>query len=106
MVWACLLAEVWVVELVVVGVDGAGHLCVRGCSRVWAGVLVVVWVVWVACWWTTSACSRVWVGVLAVVEVVGVAYWLTTFVVLGWAFRVFEGVGGGVGRRLGRLACW
>ena len=36
------LAEVWVAPLVVVGVDGAGHLRVRGCSRVWAGVLAVV----------------------------------------------------------------
>ena len=41
-------------------------------------------------------CSRVWVGVLAVVlvvSVVWVACWLTTCVVLVWAFRVFEVVG-------------
>ena len=44
--WAGLLAEVWVVLLVVVGVDGVGHVRVRGCSRVWAGVLAVVWVAW------------------------------------------------------------
>ena len=37
-VWACLLAEVWVVLLVVVGVDGAGYVRVRGCSRVFEGV--------------------------------------------------------------------
>ena len=43
---ACLLAEVWVVLLVVVGVDGAGYVRVRACSRVWAGVLAVVWVAW------------------------------------------------------------
>ena len=36
------LAEVWVAPLVVVGVDGADYLCVRACSRVWAGVLAVV----------------------------------------------------------------
>ena len=36
------LAEVWVAPLVVVGVDGAGHLCVRACSRLWACVLAVV----------------------------------------------------------------
>ena len=62
----------------------------------------------VACWWTTFACSRVWsrlVVVVWVVSVVWVGSWWTTFVVLGWAFWVFEGVGGGVGRRLGRLAC-
>ena len=47
------LAEVWVAPLVVVGVDGAGYVRVRGCSRAWAGLLVVVWVVWVACWLTT-----------------------------------------------------
>ena len=54
MVWAmCVfddvvrsLAEVWVVELAVVGVDGAGHVRVRACSRLWAGVLAVVSVVW------------------------------------------------------------
>ena len=40
------LAEVWVVVLVVVGVDGAGHLCVRACSRVWVGVLAIVEVAW------------------------------------------------------------
>src|SRR5699024_11227925 len=40
--WVWLLAEVWVVLLVVVGVDGAGHLRVRACSRLWAGVLAVV----------------------------------------------------------------
>ena len=40
-----LLVEVWVVLLVVVGVDGAGHLRVRACSRVWVVVLVVVGVV-------------------------------------------------------------
>ena len=76
MVWAmCVfdvvvrsLAEVWVAPLVVVGVDGADYLSVRGCSRVWVGVLAVVSVVWVACWWTTCA-------------------------VLVWAFRVFEVVG-------------
>lgn len=50
MVWAmCVfddvvrsLAEVWVAPLVVVGVDGAGYLRVRACSRVWVGVLAVV----------------------------------------------------------------
>ena len=50
MVWAmCVfddvvrsLAEVWVVALAVVGVDGADYLRVRGCSRVWVGVLAVV----------------------------------------------------------------
>ena len=36
------LAEVWVVALVVVGVDGADYLRVRACSRLWAGVLAVV----------------------------------------------------------------
>ena len=36
------LAEVWVVVLVVVGVDGADYLRVRGCSRLWVGVLAVV----------------------------------------------------------------
>lgn len=54
MVWAmCVfddvvrsLAEVWVAPLVVVGVDGADYLRVRGCSRVWAGVLAVVEVAW------------------------------------------------------------
>ena len=60
-------------------------------------------------WWTTSACSRVWshlVVVVWVVSVVWVGSWWTTFVALGWAFWVFEGVGGGVGCRLGRLvAC-
>ena len=49
------------------------------------------------------------VGLLAVVSVVWVVWvacWLTTCVVLGWACWVFEGVGGGAGRRLGRLvAC-
>lgn len=103
-----LLAEVWVVLLVVVGVDGAGYVRVRACSRVWVVVLAIVWVVEVACRLTTFACSRVWVGVLAVVWVVwvvGVACWLTTFVVLGWAFWVFEVVGCGGGRRLGRLRC-
>ena len=108
-VWACLLAEVWVVLLVVVGVDGAGYVRVRACSRVWVVVLAIVWVVEVACRLTTFACSRVWVGVLAVVSVVwvvGVVCWWTTFVVLGWAFWVFEGVGGVAGRRLGRhVAC-
>ena len=44
--------------------------------------------------------------VVSVVGVVWVVCWWTTCVVLGWAFRVFEGVGGGVGCRLGRLvAC-
>ena len=37
-----LLAVDWVVLLVVEWVDGAGHLRVRACSRVWAGVLAVV----------------------------------------------------------------
>lgn len=56
-------------------------------------------------WWTTFACSRVWSRLLAVVLVVWVVWvacWWTTFVVVRWAFRVFEGVGGGGGRRLGR----
>ena len=59
----------------------------------------------VACLWTTSACSRVWprlVAVVWVVSVVWVACWWTTFVVVGWAFWVFEVVGGAAGRRLGR----
>ena len=68
-----LLAEVWVDSLVVVGVDGAGHLRVRACSRVWAGVLAVVSVVWVV--------------------------WL---LVGGRLLRVY-GCGGVAGRRLGRL---
>lgn len=63
----------------------------------------------VACWWTTFACSWVWprlVVVVWVVEVVWVGRWWARFVVLGWAFRVFEVVGEGGGRRLGRLvAC-
>ena len=50
MVWAmcvfegvvCLLAEVWVAPLVVVGVDGVGYLRVRTCSRVWACLVAVV----------------------------------------------------------------
>ena len=37
-------------------------------------------------------------AVVGVVEVVWVACWWTTFVVLGWAFRVFEVVSGGGGR--------
>lgn len=49
------------------------------------------------------------VGLLAVVSVVSVVWvacWWTTFVVLGWAFRVFEVVGLGVGLGLGRfVAC-
>ena len=53
--------------------------------------------------------SGVWSRLLAVVEVVWVVEvvcWLTTFAVAVWAFRVFEIVGGGFGRRLGRLvAC-
>ena len=40
------LAEVWVAPLVVVVVDGARHLRVRACSRVWACLVAVVWVVW------------------------------------------------------------
>lgn len=40
------LAEVLVVLLVVIGVDGADYLHVRACSRVWACLLAVVWVVW------------------------------------------------------------
>lgn len=49
-----LLAEVWVVLLVVVGVDGVGFVGVCGwfinLSRVWSGVLAVVWVaLMVAC---------------------------------------------------------
>ena len=75
---------------------------VGGCASRRLGRLVVYF-------WTTFVCSGVWVGVLVVVwvvSVVWVACWLTTCVVLGWAFRVFEVVGGGVGRRLGRLvAC-
>ena len=63
----------------------------------------------VACLWTTFACSRAWprlVVVVWVVSVVWVVCWWTTFVVLGWACWVFEVVGGGAGRRLGRLvAC-
>ena len=60
-------------------------------------------------WWTTCAYSLMWPRLLAVVwvvSVVWVACWWTTCVVLGWAFWVFEVVGGGAGRRLGRLvAC-
>ena len=60
-------------------------------------------------WWTTSACSRVWPRLLAVVWVVWVVWvgsWWTTCVLLRWAFRVFEVVGGGGGRRVGRfVAC-
>ena len=41
-----MLAVDWVVVLVVVGVDGAGYVRVRGCSRVWAGVLAIVEVAW------------------------------------------------------------
>lgn len=54
-----MVAGVWVVLLVVVGVGGAGHLRVRGCGRVWAGVGGCGgWGVGrlgrlVACWWTT-----------------------------------------------------
>ena len=65
------LAEVWVAPLVVVGVDGAGYVRVRGCSRLWACVLAVVSVVWLlvggrllrvqgcgrACW-SSSGSSR------------------------------------------------
>ena len=108
-VWVCLLVEVWVVLLVVVGVNGAGYVRVRACSRVWACLVAVVCVVGIACRLTTFACSRVWVGVLAVVsvvEVVEVTCWLTTFVVVVWACWVFEVVGGGAGRRLGRLVAW
>ena len=92
--------------LAVVGVDGAGHLYVRACSRVWVVVLAIVWVVEVACRLTTFACSKVWVGLLAVVWVVSVVWvvcWWTRFAVLVWAFRVFEVVAVAVGRRLGRL---
>ena len=107
-----LLAVDWVVLLVVEWVDGAGHLRVRACSSVFEGVG--------GCvgrrlgrssgrWWTTSACSRVWshlVVVVWVVSVVWVGSWWTTCVLLRWACRVFEVVGGGGGRRLGRfVAC-
>ena len=44
--------------------------------------------------------------VVWVVSVVWVGSWWTTCVLLGWAFRVFEVVGGGGGRRVGRfVAC-
>src|SRR5699024_10159993 len=70
-VWAGLLAVVWVVVLVVVGVDGEGHLRVRACSRLRACLLAVVWVAWLlvggrlvrvhGCWWgcwSSSGSSR------------------------------------------------
>lgn len=68
--------------------DGVGVLAGRGVGRV-AGRL---WCRWSGLRW----CSRVWACLLAVVEVVSVAWLMDDFC-------VFTGVGGLVGRRLGRL---
>ena len=57
-VWACLLSEVWVVVRVVVGVDGADYLRVRGCG----------WAYWPSSglfWWSLVDDFCVFKGVVA-----------------------------------------
>ena len=92
--WAGLLAEVCVVVRVVVGVDGADYLRVRGCG----------WAYWPSSglfWWSLVDDFCVFKGVAAPAgRRLGrlgrlVACWWTTFVVLGWAFgcsRLWAGV--------------
>ena len=92
-----MVRDICVFEGVYQFIDGVGGLAGRRLGRLGRR------------WWTTCACSRVWPRLLVVVWVVSVVWvtclW-TTFVVLVWAFRVFEVVGVAAGRRLGRLvAC-